>query len=66
MFYARFQGGTLDDLFTTGNGKYQTSVSLAATQAAQLAAGPVFPNALASIPRAAAFRPRAYRCWLPT
>ena len=50
MFYARFQGGTLDDLFTTGNGKYQTSVSLAATQAAQLAAGPVFPNTLTSIP----------------
>ena len=50
MFYARFQGGTLDDLFTTGNGVYQTSVSLAATQAPQLAAGPVFPNALTSIP----------------
>ena len=50
MFYARFQGGTLDDLFTSGNGVYQTSVSLAATQAAQLAAGPVFPNTLAAIP----------------
>jgi hypothetical protein len=50
MFYARFQGGTLDDLFTTGNGVYQTSASLAATQAAQLAAGPVFPNTLTSIP----------------
>ena len=23
MFYARFQGGTLDNLFTTGNGIYQ-------------------------------------------
>jgi len=50
MFYARFQGGTIDNLFTTGNGKVQTSVSLAATQAAQLAAGPVFPNTLTSIP----------------
>ncbi len=28
MFYARFQGGTIDNLFTTGNGLYQTSVSL--------------------------------------
>ena len=50
MFYARFQGGTLNNLFTTGNGKAQTSVSLAATQPAQLAAGPVFPNALAAVP----------------
>lgn len=50
MFHARFQGGTIDNLFTTGNGLYQTSVSLAATQSAQLAAGPVFPNALASAP----------------
>ncbi|MGA2270357.1 MAG: TonB-dependent receptor [Bryobacteraceae bacterium] len=50
MFFARFQGGTIDNLFTTGNGKYQTSVSLAATQAAQLAAGPVFPNTLTAIP----------------
>ncbi len=50
MFHARFQGGTIDNLFTTGNGLYQTSVSLAATQAAQLAAGPVFPNALAAQP----------------
>jgi outer membrane receptor protein involved in Fe transport len=50
LFHARFQGGTLDNLFTTGNGIYQTSVSLAATQAPQLAAGPVFPNALAAQP----------------
>ena len=26
MFYARFQGGTIDNLFTTGNGVYQTVV----------------------------------------
>jgi outer membrane receptor protein involved in Fe transport len=53
MFYARFQGGTIDDLFTTGNGVYQTSASLAATQSAQLAAGPVFPNTLTSMPAGA-------------
>ena len=53
IFYARFQGGSIDNLFTTGNGKYQTSVSLASTQAAQLAAGPSFPNILTSIPTAA-------------
>jgi outer membrane receptor protein involved in Fe transport len=50
MFYSRFQGGTIDNLFTTGNGKVQTSVSLSNTQAPQLAAGPVFPNALAAAP----------------
>ena len=26
MFYARFQGGTIDDLFTSGNGKVQSFV----------------------------------------
>ena len=50
MFHARFQGGTLDNLFTTGNGIYQTSVSLSATQTPQLAAGPAFPSALAAVP----------------
>jgi outer membrane receptor protein involved in Fe transport len=50
IFFARFQGGTLDDLYTSGNGVYQTSVSLAATQSAQLAAGPVFPNILPGAP----------------
>ncbi len=53
LYYARFQGGTLDDLFTSGNGLVQTSASLAATQPAQLAAGPVFPNALAAAPSGA-------------
>jgi outer membrane receptor protein involved in Fe transport len=53
MFYARFQGGTIDNLFTTGNGVYQTSASLAATQSQQLAVGPVFPNTLSSIPTGA-------------
>jgi outer membrane receptor protein involved in Fe transport len=53
MFFARFQGGTIDNLFTTGNGLYQTSVSLANTVSAQVAAGPVFPNALSTIPTGA-------------
>jgi len=50
MFYARFQGGTIDNLFTTGNGIYQPAISLASTQAVQLAAGPVFPHALSAVP----------------
>ncbi|MBZ5617309.1 MAG: TonB-dependent receptor [Acidobacteriia bacterium] len=52
MFYARFAGGTIDNLFT-GNGVSQTSISLARTQAPQLAAGPVFPNTLNAIPSGA-------------
>ena len=50
IYHARFQGGTLDDLYTTGNGIYQPSISLNATQAAQKTAGPVFPNTLPSLP----------------
>jgi outer membrane receptor protein involved in Fe transport len=53
MFFARFQGGTIDNLFTTGNGIYQTSITLNNTVAAQLAAGPTFPNALAGQPTGA-------------
>ncbi len=53
MFYARFAFGTIDNLFTTGNGNVQTSISLAATQSAQLAAGPVFPNTLSAPPSSA-------------
>ena len=56
MFHARFQGGTIDDLFTTGNGLYQQSVSLTGfpgQNASQYAAGPVFPNALSAAPSAA-------------
>ncbi|MBZ5723376.1 MAG: TonB-dependent receptor [Acidobacteriia bacterium] len=52
MFYARFAGGTIDNLFTN-NGVLQTSISLSSTQAPQFAAGPNFPNALAAIPTAA-------------
>jgi len=52
IFFARFQGGTIDNLFTN-NGLLQTSISLANTQAAQLAAGPVFPAPLSSAPTGA-------------
>lgn len=51
-FFARFLGGLMDNLFTT-NGVYQTADSLSATNPAQLAAGPVFPNALAAPPTGA-------------
>ena len=44
-FYARLVGGILDDVYT-GNGIYQISDSL--SNAALIAQGPVFPNALAS------------------
>ena len=49
MFYARFAGSTLANLFT-GNAVSTTAVSLSSTQAAQLAAGPVFPNILSAVP----------------
>jgi hypothetical protein len=52
LFYARLLGGLLDDLQTT-NGIYQISDTLSSTVAAQLAAGPVFPNALPSAPTGA-------------
>src|SRR5579863_4376740 len=51
-FFARFLGGLMDNLFTT-NGVYQIADSLTATNPAQLAAGPVFPNALAAPPTGA-------------
>ncbi|MGB7721133.1 MAG: TonB-dependent receptor, partial [Bryobacteraceae bacterium] len=56
MFHARFQSGTIDDLFTTGNGLYQQSVSLTGfpgNTPSQYAAGPVFPNSLSAVPSAA-------------
>jgi len=49
LFYARVAGSTIGNLFT-GNGVTTTAVSLSATQAAQLAVGPVFPNILAAVP----------------
>lgn len=52
MFYARMIGGLIDNLWTT-NGIYQVADSLTATNPTQLAAGPVFPNALAAPPTGA-------------
>jgi hypothetical protein len=46
-FFARLVGGMLDDVYT-GNGAYQISDSLSSSNATLLAAGPGFPNALAS------------------
>src|SRR5665213_4252913 len=44
-FYARLVGGILDDVYT-GNGIYQISDNL--SNAALIAQGPTFPNALAA------------------
>jgi outer membrane receptor protein involved in Fe transport len=52
IFYARVMGATLQDLFT-GNGVTTVSDSLASTQTAQFAAGPVFPNILSAPPTGA-------------
>ncbi len=51
-FFARFIGGLVDNVFT-GQGRYQVSDSLSSTNKTQLAAGPVFPNALAAPPTGA-------------
>jgi hypothetical protein len=52
LFYARLLGGLIDDLWTT-NGIYQIADSLSNSNPTQLAAGPVFPNALAAAPTGA-------------
>lgn len=52
IFYARLIGYMIDYLWTT-NGIYQVADSLSNTNPTQLAAGPVFPNALASAPAGA-------------
>ncbi len=49
MFYARFQGSLIDNLFSN-NGVFQTSVNLQSSTPAQLAAGPVFGNWLPGTP----------------
>ena len=51
-FYARFLGSVVDNLWTT-NGIYQIADSLSSTNPTQLAAGPVFGNALAAPPTGA-------------
>ena len=49
MFYARFPGSLIDNLFAN-NGVYQTSISLQSNNPGQLASGPVFWNSLGSMP----------------
>src|SRR5581483_10210799 len=49
LFFARFAGASISNFFT-GNGVTTTAISLSATQAPQLAAGPVFPNILPAVP----------------
>jgi hypothetical protein len=49
-YYARVPAAMLQDLFTTGTGVVVSSISLSNTQAAQVAAGPVFPNILPGVP----------------
>jgi outer membrane receptor protein involved in Fe transport len=53
MFYGRYPGGLINTFFL-GNGLYQKSISLNASNAGDRAAGPVFPNIL---PNAANFNP---------
>jgi hypothetical protein len=48
-FYARFLGSLVDNLWTA-NGLYQNASSLSASNSAQLAAGPSFPNILSAPP----------------
>src|SRR3954454_1075142 len=55
MFYGRYPGGLLNS-FVLGNGIYQKSISLNSSNAADKAAGPVFPNVL---PNTGAFNPAA-------
>jgi outer membrane receptor protein involved in Fe transport len=47
IYYSRFQSGMINNLFLS-NGIYQTSITYNANTAAQLAAGPVYPNNLSS------------------
>lgn len=54
MFFSRFQSGLVNSLFLN-NAVYQTSITYNAGTAAQLAAGPVYPNNLS----ATAFSPPA-------
>jgi len=49
IFYARLIGSLVDNVFT-GNGIYQTGVTLNNTDPNQVAAGPVFPNTLSAPP----------------
>jgi hypothetical protein len=52
MFHSRFIGSLIDNLYT-GNGVYQTAITLNGNTPAQLAAGPVYPNTLGAQPTGA-------------
>jgi len=52
MSHARFPGATVSNLIKT-NAVYQQAISLSATQPAQLAAGPTYPNILTAPPTGA-------------
>jgi len=47
MYHARYSGALINSLFTN-NSVYQTSQSFNGNNAADIAAGPVYPNILAS------------------
>ena len=49
LFFNRYTSSTIENLFVS-NGLYQSSYSLRGSVASNLAAGPVFPNALAATP----------------
>lgn len=50
VFFARIPAAPLQNMFTTGTGVVVSSISLSSTQAAQLAAGPLYPNILPGVP----------------
>jgi Carboxypeptidase regulatory-like domain/TonB dependent receptor len=52
MFYARFPGSLIDNLFSN-NGNYQWAISLQNTNPLQLANGPVYPQRLSDLPASA-------------
>jgi hypothetical protein len=49
MFHARFPGSLIDNLWSN-NGVYQLTGTFSSTNSTQLAAGPVYPNVLATTP----------------
>ena len=51
LFHSRYGGGVINNLFTN-NGTYQKNVTYTGTVAADLAAGPAFPNRLSASDRA--------------
>lgn len=51
-YFARLVSGMVEDTLV-GQGLFQQSITLSATNATQLAAGPLFPNALTAVPTGA-------------